>query len=437
MFQRLDEGSRRNASPKLRPRFRQDLDTAALSSSLLLDLELTARQKLDKIASDFRLAPPAGIGLDRDLRHDWESYQQQFDELRRGLFDPARQVVGQLVDSSALNSAIEIDQTARMERLVEAAAYSAREVVQDETDAKAALARIDAVVQEIFTTSRSGLERAIDLAKSEAINSEYGVSAWESKLADVVQRESRILGSVTAEFDALSFLRTGDGLHPTNLDVDEALEEELLALRERLDRDLEVVSLGMAVEIVAHEFDPWWCSIRLNLRRLKTWADANPPLKEVYEDIRTTFEHLDGYLRLLTPMQRRLYRQRTEIRGAEIFRFINDLFAERAERERVGLSVTPAFQALSSMDSAQVSTRFCKPGRNAMYWVGERAGRQEQAERIVVLDAEGPAMLVRDNGPGVNPRQSERISSLVSVAGRMGVGRGCISQGQCCAKAGS
>ena len=67
-------------------------------------------------------------------------------------------------------------------------------------------------------------------------------------------------------------------------------------------------------------------SIAIPPDRIKSWADANPALREHYRDLRASFEHLDGYLRLFTPFHRRLYRTPVEIAGAEIEKFLRDVF---------------------------------------------------------------------------------------------------------------
>src|ERR1035437_2738947 len=99
----------------------------------------------------------------------------------------------------------------------------------------------------------------------------------------------------------------------------------------------------MAVEIINHEFESNIKSIRDNLRRLKAWADVNKGMEPLFENIRASFDHLDGYLTLFTPLHRRLYRKEVEIAGADIAKFLSDLFAERMRRHGVELAATKAF----------------------------------------------------------------------------------------------
>ena len=50
-------------------------------------------------------------------------------------------------------------------------------------------------------------------------------------------------------------------------------------------------------------------------RRFRAWADVNEQLADVYHAIRVSFEHLDSYLTLFTPLHRRLYRSEIEDQG--------------------------------------------------------------------------------------------------------------------------
>ena len=97
-----------------------------------------------------------------------------------------------------------------------------------------------------------------------------------------------------------------------------AIEQRNLLLEEEKEFDAQLAQLGMAIEIINHEFSGTIRSVRKGLRQLKAWADVNAGLGELYDSIRTSFVHLDGYLTLFTPLQRRLYRKAVEIRGSEI-----------------------------------------------------------------------------------------------------------------------
>ena len=194
----------------------------------------------------------------------------------------------------------------------------------------------------------------------------------------------------------------------TNVDVVGAVEEELLALQERADADLELTQLGMAVEIIDHEFQATISSVRNNLQRFRAWADVNEQLADVYHRIRVSFEHLDSYLTLFTPLHRRLYRTAIEIKGSDVSKFLLDLFRERLDRHGVEATATRAF--LRHRFTGYPSTFypvFVNLMDNAIFWL-----RDQSPPRTIRLDAEGDAMIVKDDGPGVPPEDREAIFEL-------------------------
>src|SRR5262249_32854636 len=71
----------------------------------------------------------------------------------------------------------------------------------------------------------------------------------ESKLAQVVEQRRDILENVREQLRAINF-PDEHGLITGVNETSEALEEEVLALRERVEADLELTQLGMAISVI-------------------------------------------------------------------------------------------------------------------------------------------------------------------------------------------
>jgi signal transduction histidine kinase len=183
------------------------------------------------------------------------------------------------------------------------------------------------------------------------------------------------------------------------------MEEELLELRDQSDADAELVQLGTAILVINHEFNQTVSSVRRSVRRLKPWADANPNLGQLYRELRASFEHLDGYLTLFTPLQRRLYRKAVSMTGGEIHKYLRSLFAERLRREEVTLVATPAFRRGQIVGyPSTFYPVFVNLVDNALFWL-----RDVQGERTIRLDFDNGAFLIEDTGPGIAERDREII----------------------------
>jgi signal transduction histidine kinase len=186
------------------------------------------------------------------------------------------------------------------------------------------------------------------------------------------------------------------------------METRLEAFIERSEQDLELTQLGLAVEIINHEFQTSIRAIRENLRRLKTWADTNTELRGLYRDLRGAFDHLDGYLRLFTPLHRRLYRKPVDIRGRDVERFVRDVFRERLSQAEIELSATDAFREHTvHLYPSTLYPVFVNLVANAVHWLTGYRG-----QRRIGLDLEADAMTLTDTGPGISERDREAVFEM-------------------------
>jgi signal transduction histidine kinase len=190
-----------------------------------------------------------------------------------------------------------------------------------------------------------------------------------------------------------------------HLDMIEAMDTELQGLREQADTDAELVQLGLAVAIINHEFVAAIKGIRHKLRELGSWARANDDLLPLYQEIRTNFDHLDAHLNLFTPLQRRLQRKQTIIKGSEINHYVRTLFSVRFKRHNIELEVTQEF--LDSEVPGFPSTIypvFVNLIDNAVFWL-----KDIQDKPVITLDFSDNAYFISNNGPAIHIRDKEAI----------------------------
>jgi signal transduction histidine kinase len=161
----------------------------------------------------------------------------------------------------------------------------------------------------------------------------------------------------------------------------------------------------MAIEVINHEFDASIRSVRDNLRRLKGWADLNKNLNVVYDGLRTSFDHLDSYLNLFTPLHRRLQRQEIQISGAEISTYLHDLFRQRFARHQITLLTTPAFSRQKVLGyPSSFYPVFVNLIDNAIFWL-----KDYKEPRNIELDADSKSFLISNNGPEILESRREVI----------------------------
>lgn len=385
----------------------------------LLDVEVGAVQRLQDLRKKYQLQKPSGIGLTRTLTRDWMAYLDEAERLEQEVFDRAEETITEIVADAAQRRQLLLDRRQRTERLLNEVTASWLQLTQGEVDEterelKHTQDRILRLTREIVADLKDIVGdverelRQLDLDQMDQEEMDGFRRDWESRISERAEEQQRVLGHVRSQLKNIRWSRDEDGYLFGDADMTAALEEELLALRERAEMDLHLSQLGMAIEIINHEFSSSIKSIRDGLRRLKSWADANPDLQDLYQAIRTSFDHLDGYLTLFTPLYRRLYRKAIPITGAEIADFLQRLFSERMRRHEVSLMATDSFR--DKTITAYPSTFFpvfVNLVDNSIFWLQDRP-----LPREILLDADDNAFIVADNGPGIPTRDRDAVFEL-------------------------
>lgn len=346
--------------------------------------EGTAR--LESARHRFDLELVQGVGLSDEIIRDWEAYSGDRETVRSILAAAQRELtdLDPTISAGAPDGGDPIfdDVRADAERRTDEAAAQAKEA------AAGALERIE--------DARSRLLR--DLVRLSEIRPRGAADRNDrvAALRALAERNQRLLGGLAIAAGHVKLTETdGQILAPTDLFA--AADQELLRLREQVEQDLELAQLGLAVEVVGHEFRATIRAIRRELRALGAWARKNRALVNVHTGLVTSFDHLDSYLTLFTPLQRRVRVSSTTLSGGEIATFLASLFADRLKKEKARLSASDAFRRYQFEGSpATFYPVFVNLVDNALFWIGER-----ERDRVVHLDRQGDALIVEDTGPGI------------------------------------
>ena len=383
-----------------------------LAARKVLDLERQAQADIRDLETRYRISRPR-IGLSKATLRDWGVYNAEFASLQENVFRPARDIVDELIGREANKAALSLDRRVRTEAALDGLGQEARRTtgksgraVRTEADRVASKAR-DVAGQSLKTVESELREvlsefQRIDLTGMSEERFVETRDALETRMLNVAEEQGALLGSVLEQLQAVDVMggtSTAEQLM--------AIEQRNLRLEEEAEADAQLAQLGMAIEIINHEFSGTIRSVRNGLRKLKAWADVNEGLGKLYDSIRTSFDHLDGYLTLFTPLQRRLYRRAVEIRGSEIRDFLEELFRARLARHDVSLTATRAFVDAKIIGfPSSFYPVFVNLVDNAIFWLSQQNPRHK---RNIELDERGGALLVVDTGPGVDVRDREAI----------------------------
>ncbi len=418
-FRLYDESAPERDAIKITEQLTEQLNTARaienphLAAREFLFVEEQSVQQLRELISKYKVTKPK-IGLSKKLLKDWDDYQNSFTGLQEKVFQPIQATIQQEITLAAQEARLELDHRVRIENALKACQKEATAATN--TEKNRTLGSLDTVTietKQAISQSITNVKDEIDRVLSEfnrlnitELHDEEIVkkrTQLEQQIEEVQNREEQFLVGIRNQLEAI---RLDNDI--TQLDQLEALEQKVVTLEEAADADLQLTQMGMAIEVINHEFNSSIRGVRNRLRELKAWADLNEGMEDVYSGIRASFDHLDSYLTLFTPLHRRLYRTETEFDGADINKYLNDLFGERLKRHDVEIKTNKAFlkKIITGYPSSFYPV-FVNLVDNAIFWLKNRT-----SEKTIHLDIDGDDILIIDTGSGISERDRDSIFEL-------------------------
>lgn len=375
-------------------------------------LEKVTRANYQSLLSDAAISRPRGLSLTKGLQKEWAAYEKMAAGLRSSIFEPLLKRIDDLL-SKAGSSRISAAQQreAALSALEDQRDAVIRELTtlrkESSGEAERTTAVLSQVLKDEFSLIRTRLEELIEEFARTSVEKPDEARALRYKVEEefraLKEHEAGLFNAIRRQMAELA-----DGLKARETIEDRfaALEQENQNLEEQLEFYADFAHLGMAVGTLQHEFEGAAKGLRGGVQELKAWAEKNTKLQDVYKRIRDHFDHLDGYLKALDPLGRRLHRETIQLSGEQILNNIWRIFGPKLDEERISLSATPMFREKSyACKSSTMTAAFVNVIDNAMYWISSRA----EGERTIRLDADDNGFRIENTGPGVEERLCDRI----------------------------
>jgi signal transduction histidine kinase len=392
-----------------------------IASQKLLDIESEKRKELNDFRKTILISPPRGFKIKKETRQDYESYSKELEKIDYELFVPAFNTLDEIIQETIDKLQIEISKRKRLEQAVAYISSEAKKVnLEKKKDVTDSVSDINKRVKELTTELMIELDDKIryvkDKFKTISISEESDIDLVQKRnelneeIQSISERNTNILDTIIRQLEGIYWEKDDENNFITNEQITNALGEELEDLRERIQTDIELSQLGLAVGVIHHEFNSTIKSVRSSLRDLKAWSDVNGQLDGVYHNIKMNFEHLDGYLNLFTPLNRRLNRKQEDIKLLEMKHFLLDLFKSRFERHNIQLRHTKGFAKGTIFGfRSTFYPVFVNIIDNAIYWLN-KSGIEKKVIRLHA-DNEG-VIYVSNNGIEISPQDKQRIFNL-------------------------
>jgi signal transduction histidine kinase len=395
----------------------KDMDEAG---QRIIDYEFEARQRINDYKRKVSISGPKGFTVSKAARIDFETYLKEFQVLEGTLFGNAIGEIDNLVTEYTEKLNIEISKRKRLEQAVELISIEARKTnTEKKNETNEVVGDVSKKIKELTSDLILDLDNQIRTVKDRFKNlsmrdaEDFDLvkerKSMEDEIEMISSRNTFVMDRIIRQFEGFYIEKDIDGQIITNDQIADALSEELEELRERVQTDIELSQLGLAVGILHHEFNSTVKSIRSSLKDLRAWSDVDQQIEGVYKNIKTNFDHLDGYLNLFTPLNRRLNRKREDIPLLEVKTFLIDLFKSRFERHNIQFKHTKGYgsQKIYGFRSTFYPV-FVNIIDNAIYWLKQ----SDVKERIIRLHADDTGIYISNNGVEILPQDKERIFQL-------------------------
>ncbi|PDP66540.1 ATP-binding protein [Porphyromonas gingivalis] len=395
----------------------KDMDEAGQK---IIDYEFDARQKINDYKKRISVSGPKGFTVSKSARIDFETYLKEFQILEETLFRNAVNEIDHLVTEYTERLNIEISKRKRLEQAVELISTEAKKTnTEKKNETNEVVSDVSKKIKELTSDLILDLDNQIRTVKdrfkslsmrdAEDFDLVKERKAMEDEIEMISSRNTFIMDRIIRQFEGFYIEKDIDGNIITNDQIADALSEELEDLRERVQTDIELSQLGLAVGILHHEFNSTVKSIRSSLKDLRAWSDVDQQVEGIYKNIKTNFDHLDGYLNLFTPLNRRLNRKREDISLLEIKTFLIDLFKSRLERHNIQFKHTKGYakQKIHGFRSTFYPV-FVNIIDNAIYWLKQ----SNTVEKVIRLHADETGIYISNNGVEILPQDKERMFEL-------------------------
>ena len=394
------------------------MNNSDAASQKLIDLEMKTRQTLSEYRRKVSINPPKGFSMTKTMRSDYETYLEEFKILEERVFKPHYEQIDILVEDYTKQLELEINKRKRLEQAVDIISKDALSTnKQKRNETNDVVSRVSKRIKELTNDLILDLDNQIREVKDQfkllSTHDDFNLVserlAMESQIESIRKRNTDVMDRIIRQFESFYVEKNEDGQIITNDQIAEATSEELEVLRDRLQTDVELSQLGLAVGIIHHEFNGTINSIRHSIHDLKAWSDINENLEKVYKNIKINFEHLDGYLNLFTPLNRRLNRKREDISLLDIKVFLIDLFQTRLERHHIAFKHTNGFarHKIHGFRSTFYPV-FVNIIDNAIYWLNQ----SDIPEKVIRLHADDTGIYLSNNGLAIKPQDKERIFDM-------------------------
>lgn len=182
------------------------------------------------------------------------------------------------------------------------------------------------------------------------------------------------------------------------------LKEQNSRLRHENEVFADMANLGIAAEIVNHEFNQLFVNVNDGLRNLKS-AGLGASQDYWVRQIEAGFKAMSSRYSQLSPMYRSYNLPPKTIKVKDLVDNITDFFASRILKNKIEIQNLVDSDFKLKLSSSKIYPVLSNLIDNSIFWL------LNKPERIILIrsDVSQNTLYIEDSGPGVNPRIANKI----------------------------
>lgn len=368
--------------------------------SELSDLDSAYREILSNF-SQLAINSPTWITLTEDLKNESLEYESKYNYLHKILDDDYDRLLSLIDVSSKIEENDNYNN--KIAKEIENIERKITECNQNFIE------RLDLAQRNLKTILNEDLnqifleyQHRIDHVKSRS-NSEF--SEYSSISKELLEIERNYDEIVHPKYE--SFI---SHLERLDISIDEDLvlgyyKEQYTRLEEKIDEINELAQLGIAVEIIDHQFKVLYAEMAASIKYFGKYGSSNPEDKENYNQMKNSFEHLETNYQLLTPLYRTMRRGKKNITGKEIKDYLEKFFYKSFNDNGIKFSIDESFESFVFKNTyySVIIPVFINIINNAIYWLRPVDNRE------ILLRVDDGMVLILNSGQRIKEGDLEHI----------------------------
>lgn len=203
-----------------------------------------------------------------------------------------------------------------------------------------------------------------------------------------------------------------DHLERLSLEVNEDnlvgyFKDQFEAMKKEYEQTYQLAQLGIAVEIIDHQFNTLYSQLAENIKSLDGYLQSDIVAKSKYNLLLNSFNHLEDNYKLLQPLYRTTGKVPKDVKGEELYGYLADFFSDRLKENDIDFSITSAGIEWSVFSYENIF----KPVainilNNAIFWL------QASGKRRITIDAKNSSLLIMNSGAKIDDASLGDIFNL-------------------------